>query len=186
MADVCGSEAVRRDVGASLAPQLAATLCVAIALLLNACGFHLRGSVGAALPFQTAHIAGAGSDPALVERLGLALEASDVTLVNDPAQAQVTVKLGRVHTDRRVSAVGADGKVEEYELRYSFEMTPLNSAGVALRPPQRVELLNELLYDENAVLAKGGEEDILYGDMREAAVRSVLLQLKSLPGVTAP
>jgi len=156
--------------------------------LLSACGFHLRGPLSAALPFQKVYIQGAGNDGTLVQMLRAALEQSSVIVVASADQAQVVVSLSEVMLDRRVLAVGTAGGVEEYELQYQVDMTPKSPDGKVLQETDNVDLSTDYQYDDTALLAKSEEQEQHINDMRESAVREMLrhLQRVKFPTKTSP
>lgn len=155
-------------------------------LLVSACGFHLRGPLSAALPFQKVYIQGAGNDAALVQMLRAALEQSSVTVVASADQAQVVVSLSDVVLDRRVLAVGTAGGVEEYELQYQVDMTPKSPDGKVLHETDNVDLSTDYQYDDTALLAKSEEQEQHINDMRDAAVREMLRHLQRVKLTTKP
>lgn len=151
---------------------------VLLALTLSACGFHLRGSRGADLDFQSAFVK--GTDIELVQRLQDTLQQSDIALADTPDAAQVVLNIEATRVLRRILTIGRAGDVSEYELRYEVDVSVQDGAGQTLQPRRTVEQVTEYSYDPTIVLAKDEEEQILIEDLREGAVRDVMRQLTKL------
>lgn len=162
--------------GATSARRLMGPLVIVwLALLLAACGFHLRGSDGQTLPFKSAFVTGAANDATLVARLQDALVRGGVGLTSAQDQAEVVIALGDVRTESRVLTVGSSsGDIEEYELHYAVAVAFRRGSGEVLQSSSTVEFANDYSYDKTSVLAKEEERTMLTGDMRAAAVREIL------------
>jgi LPS-assembly lipoprotein len=152
-------------------------LVTTLALLVAGCGFHLRGSLGELEALPPMLVRGSGS---LATELQRALRSGGTPVVSDPALARLIVTLTDIRRDRRVSAVGSTGKVEEFELNYSTRFRVDDPAGNNLAPEQVVSVIRSYTFDETDVNAKSNEEANLYEDMQFDMVRQILLRLQAI------
>ncbi len=156
-------------------------LCVVLALAaLAGCGFQLRQTPEFA--FKSVYLAAAPTSPLGIE-LKRHLAASNVALIIDPAQqAQAEVILDILSEQRIKTVVGvsATGQVREFQLRLHLKFR--------LRTPQNKELIAEtelvqqraLSFDEVLVLAKEGEEAMLYRNMQSDIVQLILRRMAAV------
>jgi LPS-assembly lipoprotein len=158
----------------------AALLLVIGALLVSACGFHLRGSVSAALPFDTLHIRDRANDGMLTSQLKTALSRSDVSMVDDPDQADVVLTLRQVRSEQRVLTISPSGNVEEYAVYYTVDFTLWDKQEAGPGLVQTIELQRDYTYDEDQVLETGQEKDRLVRAMRTDAVRNLLQRMQAM------
>ncbi len=147
-------------------------LCLlALSLLLNGCGFHLRGSVG--YPAQSIYIKENGAARMAME-IGRNLQDAGVTIPEKAQEADLVLHLTDEVIDRRVLSVSAiTGKLEEVELNYRISLAIDRPDGSPLIAPQTISLLRDYSFEETAVLAKGEEELVL----REELFRDALAQI---------
>ena len=165
--------------GAGLAWLLAAALAAALAAGLPGCGWQLRGHVPAAestaLEGVRVHVDAPGDlRPGLVDTV----RARGATLVGDPGAADLSIRVGDPRLERRVLSVDpATGRVREYELAYSLGYSAYRGDGAVAVAPQRVSLRRDYVFDENAVLGAGREEQVLVEEMRREALQQALRRL---------
>ncbi|MBI5041956.1 MAG: hypothetical protein HZB57_12390 [Gammaproteobacteria bacterium] len=150
------------------------------ALLLTACGFHLRGDVKLDAQLSKVYIEGADPYDALVRELTRSLTTTGVAVVEDSKDATAVLHILKNSGSRRVLSVSSAGKVREYELYQTLEFKVRDTAGRELLAPQRLELTRAYLFDKEDVLAKSNEEEMLRRDMRRDLVRLVMLRLEAL------
>lgn len=168
---------MRRNIGTRLGPFV----CVVLVTLVAGCGFHLRGSLGELQALPPILVRGSGPLVAEVQR---ALRSGGTPVVSDPAQAQLIMTLADTRRDRRVSAVGGTGRVQEYELHYATRFRVDDPAGKSLAPEQTISVVRSYSFDETDVNAKSNEEDNLYEDMQFDVVRQILMRLQAIAAST--
>lgn len=160
-------------------------------LLAAGCGFHLRGSQGDLAALPPVLVKGDGAAAAEIRR---ALRGGGTPVVEDAAQARLVVTVVNERRDRRASAVGSTGRVQEYELNYTVRFRVDDPAGAELAPEQSVTVRRSYAFDSTDVNAKSNEEADLYRDMVFDAVRQILVRLQAIdssprepaPAGTAP
>lgn len=160
--------------------RAAVVVVTLMALLLTACGFHLRGDVKLAPELSRIHIQGANPYDPLVRDLTRALTSAGAAVVEDPQSATAVLQVLDNSGDRRVLSVRSTGKVQEYELYQTFKFRVRDAAGKELLPAQELELTREYLFDADDVLSKSTEEEALRREMRRDLVRLAMLRLESL------
>ncbi len=156
-------------------------LALALATLLPACGFHLRGDLG--LPAQRMPVyvkapATSRVGPALVRRLA----AAGVPVSTDPGAAGMVIQVFDEQQDSRVVAVNQAGKVVASELRLRVDYRVEARAGGELVPRQTLRLAREQINPEIEVLGKAEEAALmrkdLVADMADRILQQVRVRLR--------
>ncbi|MES2933309.1 MAG: LPS assembly lipoprotein LptE [Pseudomonadota bacterium] len=161
-----------------------ALLPVMAALILSACGFHLRGSGDQFnLPFKTIYL-GFPEASLLGIELKRNIRASDATFVlSDPKTAAANVELLSEAKDKQILSLNSEGRVREYSLVYSIRFRVRDSEGNELLAPTDITLKRSINFNESQVLAKEGEEAMLYRDMQSDLVQQILRRLAAIKPV---
>ncbi|HEB92456.1 MAG TPA: hypothetical protein ENI94_03125 [Gammaproteobacteria bacterium] len=154
-------------------------------LTLTACGFHLRGSIEIPPYLKTLQLQDASPATRIAPELERALQDEGVTMTDDATQANAVLRLHSESFSRRVQAVDASGKAQEYGLRYAVVFSVLGPDGTAWLSNANVSSVRDLRFDEGEVLGAGGEQEQLQAEMRAEALRGILRQLARVTPVTA-
>ncbi|MCF6211912.1 MAG: LPS assembly lipoprotein LptE [Gammaproteobacteria bacterium] len=160
-------------------------LLILTLLTLTACGFHLRGSVEIPPYLKTIQLEDASPATRIAPELERALQDEGVIVTGDVALANAVLRLHSESFTRRVQAVDASGKAQEYGLHYVVVFSVLGPDGIAWLSNANVSATRDLRFDEGAVLGAGGEQEQLQAEMRAEAVRGILRQLARVTPVTA-
>ncbi len=158
-------------------PLMAVFVCCLI--VLEGCGFRLRGSVGGELALPPLYIQSSNSNP-FVNELRQALANSQTRVVSERAAAALIIGVGAEQLARRVLTVDAAGRVQEYELHYAVSFAVNDSAARAVLGNQTITLRRSFEFTGEDVLAKEAEEELLYRGMRRAAVQRAMRRLQTL------
>lgn len=158
-------------------PGLYLLSCI-LYLLLTSCGFHLRGSVQLPPQMDVVYIQG-GGDGLMVQELRRALNASGARLVNEVGEANAILEILRADQERRVLSVGSSARVQEYELNYTVEFAVLRRDGSVLVPEQSVRIRRDYRYDENDVLGKSSEEDLIRKEMERDMAHTMMRKMRA-------
>ena len=157
--------------------------CAALLLTstLTACGFHLRGSDGAYnMPFSSIHLAFSDASP-LGNELKRNLRAGDrVVIASTPQEAQARFEVLSEARNKAVLSLNNLGRVREYLLTYTLVFQVRDAAGNLLLGPTEITLRRNLTFSEEALLAKEGEEALLYRDMQSDLVQQIMRRLAAL------
>jgi len=143
-----------------------------MALLISACGYHLRGALE--LPQGMKNVYLEGGSAQLREQFQRAMEVSSVQLASSPESAGLIVKIYEEDSRRRALSLSSGGTANDFELSYRFEYELLDSKNKVLMPRQPIEIKREYYNDQVAIIAKGNEESTIRDEMYQQAVRSIV------------
>ena len=176
-------------------PALAALMLVLTALLLSACGFHLRGSsVQDNLPFKTIHFSFPDNTSLAVE-LKRNLRGGGTVVLADRNAADVSLELLAEKKTKNIQSLNAQGRVREYELVYALRFQLKDSKGKVVMLPMEIAQRRTLNFNETYALAKEIEEAELYRDMQSDIVQQLIRRMAAVkllsntpvsPNVVAP
>ncbi|WP_313704874.1 LPS assembly lipoprotein LptE [Massilia sp.] len=152
-----------------------------LATVLAACGFQLRGSNGAYnMPFQSIYLAFGETSP-LGNELKRNLRALDnVRVVGKPEEAQARFEVVSEARNKAILSLNNLGRVREYLLGYTLVFQVRDTNGQLLLGPTEITLHRNLAFSEEAVLAKEGEEALLYRDMQSDLVQQIIRRLAAI------
>jgi LPS-assembly lipoprotein len=153
-------------------------LSIALLLLIAACGFHLRGA--SEFPFKTIYVEGSESTA-----LGTALRRNlrnqkNIKLTNNAAESDVILQLLSERPEKVILSLTAQGLVREYKLNNYLTFQVRNNQGKIYLPSTTITLSRVISYNENVVLSKAAEEDMLYKDMQSDMVQQLVRRLSVL------
>ena len=143
-----------------------------MALLLNACGYHLRGALE--LPAGLKNVYLEGGSAQLREQFKRAMELSSVPLASSPETAGMIVKIFDEDSQRRVLSLGSGGTANDFELSYRFDYELVDSKNKVLMVRQPIEIKREYFNNQLAIIAKDNEETVIRNEMYQQAVRSIV------------
>ncbi|MFZ5523431.1 MAG: LPS assembly lipoprotein LptE [Pseudomonadota bacterium] len=155
-----------------ISPQLFALLMTA--LLLSACGFHLRGQVF--IPFETIYLQAANPNTPFINELRRNIEARQVKLVNASDKAELVLDIVSEISEKQVLSLGGDGRVNEFRLFYRVSLRAYDQQQDWI-PAEEIALRSDYSYDDTKVLAKDAEETLLYQSMRSDMVQQIMRRL---------
>lgn len=154
-------------------------LLVCCLIVLEGCGFRLRGSIGGDVALPPLYIESSGNNPFVTE-LRQALGNSQTEVVAVRAAAALIVGVGAEQLDRRVLTVDTSGRVQEYELHYAVSFAVNDAAARSVLAAQTITQRRSFEFTGADVLAKEAEEAQLYRDMRRSAVQNAMRRLQTL------
>jgi LPS-assembly lipoprotein len=171
-------------------------MTVLLALLLAACGFQLRGlepSSAHPLPFTSIYID--SSSPIASEvKSRLALD-SRIHLKTSAKDADAVLRIIGEEKLRDILTIDRSGQTNEYRFTY-IVTAQLYLHGEPIGEPIVLRQFRTMTYNDNSILGKGQEEDLLWTDMRKDVAQLLLYRLSSdrmvqaaasaAAGVTAP
>ena len=157
-------------------------LFILLLLTLSACGFQLRGtqqkgSSGVNVAKVYVSNTGAGS---IAVQVKAQLRASGSTLVSSMSGAKYILNLRSEAYEQNVLSVSAQtGKVEQYQLALSIYLSVLDSSGKELILGEQIRVVRDYTFDEDAVLGKFAEEQVLREELTVQAAAEVLRRLNT-------
>lgn len=147
-----------------------------LALLLGACGFHLRAQ--ATLPFETLYVEG-NANSAFVNELKRAVQSGSSTrLVDGPGEAQAVLQIMGETRQKNILSLSGGGRVREYQLVYQITFRLHDGKGKELIPVGTISLKRDVSFNDAQLLAKESEEVLLYRDMQSDAVQQIFRRLR--------
>ena len=157
-------------------------LAALLALLLGACGFHLRGQTAYALPFKTLTLRSANDFSPLMLELKQAVQKQGVQIVDAPHLTQtdppqLILHIASENTGKHILSLSGTGRVQEFQLNYRVLLRLYDTQQQDWIAPVEINLQRNLPYDDTQVLAKEAEEAMLYKEMRHDAAQQILRRL---------
>lgn len=143
-----------------------------MALLLSACGYHLRGALE--LPANMKNIYVEGGSGALQEQFKQVFKASSVQLASSRKGAGIVIKIANEDFNRRVLSLSSRGKSNEFELTYRLDYEFTNADDVVLMPQQSAEVRRDYYNDQQFIIAKDQEEVGIRNEMYQQAVQTIV------------
>ena len=151
------------------------TLLLLTALLLSACGFHLRGQTG--MPFEKLYIEAGNPGSTFVSELRRELVDNKVKLVSTADQAEVVLNIATETVDRQILTLGGDGRVNEFRLNYLVSLRAYDLKQQDWIPAEEIRMRRDFSYDDTKILAKEAEEALLLQSMRTDMVQLIVRRL---------
>jgi LPS-assembly lipoprotein len=149
---------------------------ISLVLLLSACGFALRGSDRATLPFDTLVLNLQQENSPLGRTLRLMLEAAGVQLTD----AGYTLSVAEELNNTRPLSVTSRASAAEYELTSTVRITVHDPAGAAVLGPEVLSVRKVYFEDIANIAGSGTEVELLRAEMRQELVEQLLRRLQSL------
>jgi LPS-assembly lipoprotein len=153
-----------------------------LAVVLGACGFHLRGAARLSPELERTLITGVSPYSSFAISLHQQLQANGIEIVEDQQQATAILNIAQSRTGRRVLSVDDDGKVREFELFTTLSFEVKGQDKQQLLETQTITLTRDFVFDQNDVLGKEAEAELLQEDMEQDIIRLMLYRLQTIKG----
>jgi LPS-assembly lipoprotein len=147
-----------------------------MALLLNACGYHLRGAFELPTGLKSIYLDGGSAQ--LQEQFKKAMELSSVPLASSADKAGIVIRISDEVSQRRVLSLASSGAANDFELDYRLNYEISDAKENVLLAQQPVEIRREYYNDQTAVIAKEAEELLIRNEMYLQAVRTMISRAK--------
>lgn len=157
--------------------KLALLMTLGAFLMLQGCGFQLRGKVDLSPTLGSVYVEGA--DPDLVADIKQALDFSGATLVSS-AEAAESALLIDSRYERAVRTLDSRGIATGYVLRYDVRFAVMGTEGERRFQSSVISLRRNFDFDSVQVLQMESEEEFLREDMRKQIVQRVMRQLSAI------
>lgn len=152
-----------------------------LTLGLSACGFHLRNKLS--LPPDTPAVRVQSTSPysELVKILNRGLTASGATLADEDAKTGfATLQVLSERWGDLPIAIDAEGRAQEYSLRYAAIFTLLRADGSVLVPQQVIELSRDYVSPPEDATGTATEREILANELRREMAASIMRRIDSV------
>lgn len=154
-----------------------ALIALLMAIFVAGCGFQLRGTTGAQLPYKTLHIA-LPENADINVWLTRYIESSGGTqLVPKPEVAEATFQQLYDNRLKTILSVDASGQIREFRLEDTYGFRLIDAKGRVLVPPNEITVTRDMTFDPSAVLAKDQEEALLWRDINFDIVAQIVRRL---------
>lgn len=153
------------------------------ALLLSACGFHLRGLVDVPTWLNNIAIIDEHNDKQLVSILKTQLDGYHIQVNPDPTEASYWLVIKDVARQEQVVSVGSSTNSRQYILVLTVEYTLQTRKGKMLRPISTVRATRQLTINNDRILGSNYEEALFTNEMKQDAATQIINQLSHQRGV---
>lgn len=152
---------------------------VAASLLVQSCGFHLRGLVEMPPELDSIYIEGGLPNSQMREILRQKLIGSKVNVLERREKSGAVLRILNDKITRRIASVNTVGQPNEYELKYSLSYQLEDGQGRALLASREISLLRTYRYDPNNILSVEEEAQRIKLEMARSAVNQMLRQISA-------
>jgi LPS-assembly lipoprotein len=160
---------------------------LALALMLSACGFHLRGEGGHyTLPFPTMYVGLPESSPLAIDLKRNIRANGGTTVVNNAKDAAGVIEVlsdPEKTRSKSILSLNSNGRVRQYLLSYNIVFRVLDNQGNVLLDHTQLNLTRPIDFNETQLLAKEQEEALLYRDMQTDLVQQIMRRLAAIKPV---
>lgn len=149
------------------------------ALILAACGFHMRGAASVPPEMVRTYISADDQRSLFYRRLRDSLQNAGVNIVDSPVEATATFSIISDIPGQRVLSVSARNVPTEFEVFYTIFYS-VETADTTLLEPRAQTLTRDYTWDATEVLGKEREEELMREAIVDDLVRIVLIQLSAI------
>ena len=153
------------------------TIILCLSILLSSCGFQLRQSTIDIDKLDNTFIETNDSRSIFYRKLRAEFNSNNIELATSKFIAKNTITIHRDETGRRVLSVSARNVATEYEVFYRLSYSFVNEERSS--NTEELELTRSYTFNENLVLGKSQEEEILIEALASDLVRLMLRQISS-------
>lgn len=148
--------------------------------LLSACGFQRRGIAARPLAFARVQLA-MNEYSELYAALKRQIEAAGTTqVVRNPQDADARINVLGEGRRKDILSYAGTGKVREFRLIQQFVYQVVDARGRELAPVTTLEVRRDMSFNENEVLAKEQEEQLLFRDMQGDLIQQIMRRLAAI------
>ena len=153
------------------------TIILCLSILLSSCGFQLRQSTIDIDKLDNTFIETNDSRSIFYRKLRAEFNSNNIELATSKFIAKNTITIHRDETGRRVLSVSARNVATEYEVFYRLSYSFVNEERSS--NTEELELTRSYTFNENLVLGKSQEEEVLIEALASDLVRMMLRQISS-------
>lgn len=160
-----------------------AGLAAAAALLLSACGFHLRDSLLLPAGLEAVQLTSSNPDGPLEQQLEQALRRAGAGVVpagSGEAAGAATLHIASEQLGDTPISVDQFGRAQEFTLRYAVIFDLRRADGTDLVPQQAIELSRDYVSVPTNSAGTEGERDVLLRELRRDMVSSILRRVDAV------
>lgn len=151
---------------------------IILALLVNACGYHLRGSGSGGLSKELKLVYLDGGSSQFREQFRHVLSSSKGKLSLSAQEAGIIVKIIDENLNRRILSLSSRGRSNEVELDYHVTYD-LNKSNKVLLSGQPIQIRRQYFNDQDDIMAKDNEEKVIRNEIYQQAIQNILNRAQS-------
>lgn len=159
----------------------------AVAALLAACGFQLRGTGGINVPddWRSMYLVTSNPNGELGRDVRTIFAASGVDWADDRREANYQLVLGPERFSKRNLSISADARAAEFEFTMSTEFSVRDAAGAEVMPPTIASVTQQMENDPRNVVGKEEELRLIKSEMRTELAHQLLRRIGFFAASTA-
>jgi LPS-assembly lipoprotein len=145
-----------------------------LALLLSACGFHLRGVIDIPKWLNNVAVISKDGNKDLVSKLKTQLEGYKIDVNPEPALAKYWLIINRSSVNQQIVSIGASTNPRQYQLIMTTEFMLQTPKGQIIKAPSLVSVTRQLTVNNDRILGSNQEQAILIGEMNQDTVIQII------------
>ncbi len=155
------------------------TLVLGAALILSACGFHLRGTgdVSVSDDWRTMHMVSNNPNSEFSREIKTRFAANGVEWQEDKSQANYQLVLGPERFSQRNLSLNAEARAAEFELTMRSTFSVRDQNGREIMPDTTGSVVKQMENDPRNVVGKAEEIRILKSEMRGELAQQILRRI---------
>jgi len=157
-----------------------AVLAIAAALLLQGCGWHLRGAQPLPQELQSLHLQTVSENSAFTRSLKRSLKAMDVSLIESATDAPYSLKVSNITNTSRTLSVTSSARVAEYEITSSLTYSVSNIEGEQVVVPTLLSTEKTYLYNRNNATSAFEEKALLHKEMERDLIQQLIRRYRAI------
>ncbi|MCD9005379.1 LPS assembly lipoprotein LptE [Luteimonas sp. XNQY3] len=163
-----------------LRPVFLPLALVALVLTLSACGFHLRNAL--TLPPNLGPVDIVSSDPysRLARSVERALAAAGAEIADPDATGVATLNIRSERWAALPASLDAQGRAQEYTLRYAVVFSMRDADGVDIVPQQAIELARDYLAPPTDSIGADSERELLSRELEREMTASIIRRIDAV------
>jgi LPS-assembly lipoprotein len=155
-------------------------LLILAVLALAACGFHLRGEITLAPNLKRVYVSSSDPYGPLKRNVEGALKRAGATIEAAPGPDIAAIKMTGVGVSTVVGSVGANARVNEFNMVYHVDLEVSDSAGKTVLEKQPIEQTRSFTFDQTQAVGTGAEQDQIRREMERDMAQAVTRRIDSL------
>ena len=128
-----------------------------LALLLSACGFHLRGMINVPTWLNNIAIIIKNDDKQLNSIVKAQLEGYNIQVNPEPALAKYWLVINQVLVQQQIISIGASTNPRQYTLMLTIEFMLQTRKGKIIKTPKTVTVTRQLTINNDRILGSSDE-----------------------------
>lgn len=148
-----------------------------LALLLSACGFHLRGVVDIPKWLNNVAVISQEADKQFTPMLRANLESYKIRVNPEPMDAAYWIVIKKINLEQNIVSIGASTNPRQYQLVLTVSFMLQTRKGEVLKPVRQVTVYRQLTVNNDRILGSNQEEALLINEMRQDAVIQIINRL---------